>query len=305
MTPSLALAHLTILGTPPPVMAALAASAGYGSIGVRLLPATKAEIRHDMSKGSYLVKETRKVLEETGLRVLDVEALSLDGFIGREDWLGALDVAQQLGARVLNVIGADWNRHRLIDKFALLASDAEDFGVRASLEPISYQAVRTIQDASSVITEVGRGGIMLDTLHFHRAGGQPDDVDDIPLDQFSVVQLSDGPAAERQSVAIPSNDPMGQKEGATTRELESRVLRDLPGDGDFPLARLLRKLGSTVPISIEVPNPALVEQIGESEYIRRAHQKTVSLLHDTFAPLSEAPSPTLEHLDDEGSRART
>lgn len=291
MTPPLALAHLTILGTPPPVLVALAARAGYGSVGVRLLPATKTEIRHDMSKGSYLVEETRKVLEETGLSVLDVEALSLDASIDREEWLGALDVAQQLGAKVLNVIGADWNRHRLIDKFALLASDAEDFGVRASLEPISYQAVRTIQDASAIITEVGRGGIMLDTLHFQRAGGQPDDIDGIPLEQFSVIQLSDGPEAERQSVAIPCNDPMGQKEGATARELESRVLRDLPGDGDFPLACLLRRLSSSIPISIEVPNPALVEQIGESNYIRRAHQKTVSLLDDTFGASPSEPGP--------------
>jgi sugar phosphate isomerase/epimerase len=286
-TPTLALAHLTILGTPPPVMATLAAAAGYRSIGIRLLPATTSEIRHDMGPDSYLLKETRKALEDTGITVLDVEALSLDSKISRDDWLVALDVAHQLGASVLNVIGSDWTRDRLIERFAALAADAEEFGVRASLEPISYQAVSTIEDASSIVTEVGRGGIMLDTLHFQRAGSQPEDIDNVPLAQFSMVQLSDGPIAERKEVAIPANDPMGQKEGATARELESRVLRDLPGDGEFPLVPLLRKLGPTIPVSVEVPNPALVEHLGEADYIKLAYRKAISLLHDAY----EAPAP--------------
>lgn len=287
--PTLALAHLTILGTPPPVMATLAATAGYRSIGIRLLPATTSEIRHDMGPNSYLLKETRKALEDTGITVLDVEALSLDSRIGRDDWLVALEVAHQLGASVLNVIGSDWNRDRLIERFAVLVADAEEFGVRASLEPISYQAVSTIGDASSIVTEVGRGGIMLDTLHFQRAGGQLEDIDNVPLVQFSMLQLSDGPAMERRSVAIPANDPMGQTEGATTRELESRVLRDLPGDGEFPLVPLLRKLGPTIPVSVEVPNPSLVELMGEADYIKLAYRKAISLLHDAYeAPAAQA-----------------
>lgn len=291
-TPTLALAHLTILGTPPPVMARLAAAAGYRSIGIRLLPATTSEIRHDMGPDSYLLKETRKALEDTGITVLDVEALSLDSKISRDDWLVALDVAHQLGASVLNVIGSDWTRDRLIERFAVLAADAEEFGVRASLEPISYQAVSTIGDASSIVTEVGRGGIMVDTLHFQRAGGKPEDIENVPLAQFSMLQLSDGPVMERRSVAIPANDPMGQKEGATTRELESRVLRDLPGDGEFPLVPLLRKLGPTIPVSVEVPNPSLVELMGEADYIKLAYRKAISLLHDAYeTPADQAVPP--------------
>ena len=284
-TPPLALAHLTILGTPPPVMAALAATAGYQSIGVRLLPATTAEVRHDMGSGSYLLTETRKALEDTGVTVLDVEALSLDANMNRDDWLAALEVAEGLGASILNVIGSDPLRDRLTESFAALAADAREFGVRASLEPISYQAVSTIGDAASIITEVGMGGIMLDTLHFQRAGGQLKDIENIPVTHFSMVQLSDGPILERTSVEIPPNDPMGQKEGATTRELESRVLRDLPGDGGFPLVDLLRRLGPTLPVSVEVPNPALVGHLGEAQYIKLAYQKARAVLEEAFHDL--------------------
>ncbi|RYE43706.1 MAG: sugar phosphate isomerase/epimerase [Hyphomicrobiales bacterium] len=283
----LALAHLTLLGCAPSALVEIAAQSGFSMVGVRVLPATLNEVRYPLHAGSPMVAQTRRALSSAGIGVLDVEALSLDGQMTRELWLPALEVAGELGASVLNVIGADPDPHRLRDSFAALCADAAAHGVRASLEPISYQPIRTVSDAAEVIEDVECGGIMLDTLHFQRAGSAPREISALPRSLFSVIQLSDGPPAPRVGVVVPKFDPMAQAGETSARVIESRVQRDLPGEGIFPLTEILRRVHPETPISVEVPNPRLIAEIGPFEYARRAFVAANRVL-DTVDP---APTP--------------
>lgn len=278
----LALAHLTLLGSSPPTLIEVAGEAGFTMVGVRVLPATSAEVRYPLGAGTPLLARTRRALAATGITVLDVEALSLDGTMNAEQWLPALETAAELGAMVLNVIGSDPDRSRLIESFSSLCSDADQHGIRASLEPISYQPVATVFDAIDVVEASGCGGMMLDTLHFHRAGSVPEDVSRVPGSLFSVVQLSDGPISPRTDVSVPEYDPMAQAGESSPRIIESRVLRDLPGHGVFPLTEILRRVPAGIPVSVEVPNPRLIAEIGPVSYAKRAHaaaRKTLNNAH--------------------------
>ena len=54
-----------------------AADAGYGYVGLRLLPATAEEVQHPMVGDTPLVRETARRLADTGVRALDIEIFRL------------------------------------------------------------------------------------------------------------------------------------------------------------------------------------------------------------------------------------
>ena len=109
----LSLAHLTLLASAPPDLLRAAASAGFERVGLRVVPATEGEDRYPLAAGSPMLRDTVSLLDDLGLEVLDVEALRLDGSTSPAQWLPALELGAVLGARVLNVIGADGDRGRL------------------------------------------------------------------------------------------------------------------------------------------------------------------------------------------------
>ena len=85
--------------------------------------------------------------------------------------------------------------------------DAHEFGITASIEPISYQKVDTFPRAA--VAEQTGCGIMLDVLHFVRAGGTVGDLAAAPPGAVQVIQLRDGPAAVPHLEA-PPRMPLGQ-----------------------------------------------------------------------------------------------
>lgn len=264
---TLALAHLSVLMCGPPEVARIAAASGFTHIGVRVLPATPTERRYPLSPRSPLVRETKRALDDSGVGVLDIEALNLDGTISRETWLPQLEVGAELGATVLNIIGSDPDRARLTDSFGLLAADAEKYGIVASLEPSSFQALDRMERAQEIVQEVGRGAIMLDVLHFNRAGHQPIDLDRIDASLLSMVQLCDGPSHVPTMRSVDRGSvPMNQSVDGSDRQREARLQRLLPDRGEFELDEILRRIPPTVPISVEVPDPVEVQRIGAERW---------------------------------------
>ncbi|MFL6133015.1 MAG: sugar phosphate isomerase/epimerase family protein [Nocardioidaceae bacterium] len=273
MSNPLGLAHLSALDLAPPDLVRRAADAGFTSVGVRVFPATPGEERYPMTAGSPMSRQTLSAMAETGVTVLDVEAFTLDGARGRDQWLPALDAGAALGATVLNVIGGDADRHRLTDSLAELVADGRDHGIRPSLEPIAYQRVDTIGAACALSRETGCG-IMLDVLHFVRAGGQVVDLHEVPADALCVIQLCDGPETP-PSLPVPERMPLGQTVSADRLPLESRSRRLSPGKGTFPLREIL-EIFPTTPVSIEVPDVAACAQFGHAVHLERLHRAFVS-----------------------------
>jgi sugar phosphate isomerase/epimerase len=239
------IAHLTLLGLGPPDLVTTAAEAGYDFVGVRVRPVTPAEPRYPMEPGSPLSRATLARLADTGLEVRDVEFLPLGPDTGPADWLPALEAGGALGARTFSVTGADPDRGRLTDTLARLVADAAPYGIRPTLEPISYQPVSRVADAAAVARAAG-AEVLVDALHVHRGGSDLAEVR--ALGPVPLVQLCDAPLA-----------------APTDLRAEAREQREVVGEGALPLADLLAALPAGTPLSVEVPHAALAARLTPGE----------------------------------------
>jgi sugar phosphate isomerase/epimerase len=268
MNRTIGLAHLSALHLSPPELVDAAAAAGFASVGIRVYPATPGESSYPMAAGSFTSAQTIERLAATGLAVRDVEAFTLNGARGREQWEPALEAGAALGASVLNVIGGDPDPVRLRDSLAALVEDARKYGIRPSVEPISYQPLDSVTAAGLLVEETGCG-IMLDVLHFVRAGGRIPQLEDLPAGAVTVIQLCDGPHGT-PALPVPRSMPLGQDVNGSARQIESRSKRLAPGEGVFPLREILAALPDA-PISVEVPDVAAIEAVGTDVHLKYLH----------------------------------
>ncbi len=285
-SPPVGIAHLTLLQLSPPDLVTTAAAAGFSFVGVRVKAVTAGEHEYPMSPGSPMSKETLQRLDDTGLSVLDVEFLSLGPQTGPDDWLPALEAGAALDARTISVVGVDEQRDRLTDTLSRLTADATPFGILPTLEPISYNAVSRVDEAAALAIATG-AAVLLDALHVQRGGSSLDEVRALDPALVPVLQLCDGPLVLPESLDVPAELPLGMTTDGSVLKTESRALRQVPGEGEFPLAELLAVVAPETPLSAEVPNVRLQEQLPPLEYAVRNREAVRALLERV-----RAPSPT-------------
>lgn len=258
----LGLAQLSLLDVPPPQLVDTASLAGFDFVGVRVRPVTAAERPYNMQPGSPLLAETRRRMADTGIRVVDIEFLLLDGTVGRDAWMPMFEAGAALGAEYLTVAASDPDSGRLAATLAQLVQDGKDHGIVPSLEPISYQQVRSLPGAAALAGESGCK-VLLDALHYARFGGTLEEVRSI-AGRIPMLQLCDGPATQP-----------GDREALI---VESRSGRRVPGEGDFPLVDLIRTVDPALPISVEVAAGVLARQLGPVGFARRLKAATDHIL---------------------------
>lgn len=271
------IAHLTLLDLAPPELVATAAEAGYDFVGVRVKAVTEGEHQYPMAPGSPMSRETVARLADTGLIVRDVEFLQLRPDTDRDDWMPALEAGAALGASTFSVVGVDPDRARLAATLARLAADAAPYGILPTLEPISYQPVSRVADAAAVARAAG-AAVLLDALHIQRGGSTVDDVRALEPALVPCVQICDGPLATPVSLELPPRLPLGMTADGSVLQIEARALRQVPGEGEFPLAELLAAVPRDTPISVEVPNAVLTARLSPVEFATR-NRRGVEALH--------------------------
>lgn len=230
------LEHLTLLGVAPPDLVTVAAGAGFGAIGLRVCPATDGERPWPMAPGSAMLAETALRCADTGITVLDVEAIRLGPRGARVT--PVLEAAAELGARFVNAICEDPDLSRLSDEFARLVEAARPYAVRPVIEFMAYRSVRTLDDAVAVAARSGGGGILIDALHVQRCGVSLDALRGLDPALVTYVQVCDAP------LAAPADEIR-----------EARSERLLPGEGELPLPGLLAALPGGIPVAVEAPQP--------------------------------------------------
>lgn len=258
----LGLAQLSLVGTAPPDLVLIAAVAGFDFIGVRVRPVTPVERPYDLSPGSPLLRDTLDRMRNTGVTVRDIEFLLLDGSDQREAWLRMMEAGQALGATSLTVACADQDTSRAAGTLARMTEDGRGFGVVPTLEPISYQAVRSVPDAAELARQAGCR-IVVDALHCRRVGGTPAQLHQ-HADVVEMLQLCDGPAQRPAT-----------REGLVH---ESRAERGIPGEGGFDLPALVAAVPPDVPVSVEVPSERHLAELGEKGWARRLHDAAQAVL---------------------------
>jgi sugar phosphate isomerase/epimerase len=245
------LEHLTLLDLAPPEFVSVAASAGFGAVGLRIAPATPGEEPWPMSPGSPMLAETVRRCAGAGITVLDVEAIRLGPRPAAYEPF--LEAAAALGARYLNAVCEDPDLERLGDHFASLVEQAEPYGVRPVIEFMAYRSVRTLAGAVSIAGRSGGGGILVDALHVRRCGVDLGQLAAVDPALIAYLQLCDAPLA-------PPPDPVA----------EGRAGRLLPGEGELPLAGLLAAVPGRVPVAAEVPH--VKGPAGPAEFAVRARR---------------------------------
>ncbi|MGF7212671.1 sugar phosphate isomerase/epimerase [Skermanella aerolata] len=261
---SLSLSHLSALDLAPPELVSVAAAAGYRTVGLRLNPAAPGAISYPLGRGTVALAETLRRMKDTGVAVYDVEFVPLTPDIDVGRCASMFETAAELGAQRVNVSGDDPDFARLSANFAGICELAGTFGLAVDLEFMRWRHVGSLPQAAEIVRRAGssNGAILLDALHLFRSGGSAEAVRALEPGLIHSVQLCDAPAE------APPPDRIID---------EARNHRLPPGQGELPLAELVKSLPAAVAFAVEVPVP---QDAGISPFmhVRKIREATESLL---------------------------
>lgn len=258
MQASYSIAQLTALDFSPPEIIELAARTGYDQAGVRLLPVAPGAVAYPLMDDARMLRETLARMNDTGVKVFDLELIRLDAQFDLQRYLPFFEVGAQLGAKAVLVAGDDPEQGRLVEHYARLCDAMQPFGLSADLEFMPWTAVNDLASALHIVEQADRanGGILVDALHFDRSDSRFEDLQRSPAQWLHYAQICDGPAMRPDT-----------HEGLIQA---ARCGRLLPGEGDIDLARIWRSLAAEVPVSVEIPNDRRVAQVGVEAWAREA-----------------------------------
>ena len=257
MTRQFSLAHLTVLGCAPPEMTYIAAKAGYDFVSFRpIYMGLPGEPNYALAKNKEMLRQTKKALADTGVRLLDIELARIYDGVDPKKYLPAMEVAAELGGR--HVISSVWTPERnfAIERFAELCELAKQFGLTVNLEFMAFSDVKNLREVLNFLKAAGQEncGILIDTLHFYCARVALEELDEVPSELIHFAHLCDGP------IDIPLT-----REGLIHTAREERLYA---GEGGIDIAAILNRIPD-VPYSIELPHLTRVKEYGYEEHARR------------------------------------
>lgn len=248
MSREYSLSFLTVADVSPVEAVKIAAKCGYAAVGLRLLPAAPNEVDYPILSDSKLIKETRAALDDTGVRIADVEIVRITSDFEPNKYLQFLSTAEQLGARHILVAGNDPEQSRLIHHFAQFCELSKQFGLSCDLEFMPWTNVKNLAQAEYIVNQSGQenAAILIDALHFDRSDSTLEQIKALDLKQLNYVQLCDG---------FAEYDP--SDEGLIKIARSNRLV---PGQGEIDLIGLIRALPKEIMLAAEVPNLVLAER---------------------------------------------
>ena len=285
----LGIGHLTMLDVPPPDWVVIAATAGFDLVGIRVAPGTDGTEPWPIFPRSPMLAETLLRLDDTGVRVLDLDVVRLTPDSAVAEYRPVLEVGATLSARFLTVLGDDPDPARARDTFAALVDEALTYGLRPMIEPVAYSQVRSLDEAVAVVDGSG-GGILVDPLHLYRCGDTPDRLRVLDPTLLPYFLVCDAPRTAPRGLPAPRSGwyhRSGRRDRSADYgrlgdpQLEALTRRLLPGSGELPLGAVVDAMPAGVPVSVAAPNPQLRDQLGALGFARQARRALVSLLAST------------------------
>jgi sugar phosphate isomerase/epimerase len=224
-----------------------AATAGFKGVGI-----WHTDLEHILY--SRTLPEMKAILDDNGINYLELEFLTdwfLDGARkdesdGRKRRL--LEASAALNAKHVKIgdfYSSITPMPRLIEAFAALCKEAEDYGATIGFEFMASSMLPSLRDSLTLVESAGakNGGLIVDIVHIMNLGISYEEVSRIPLQYLVNVELNDG--------ALPGSplyDP-------------SRARR-FCGEGDFDIKGFIeavRKTGYTNPWAVEIISKELVD----------------------------------------------
>lgn len=248
MSREYSLSFLTVADVSPIEAVKIAAKCGYAAVGLRLLPAAPNEADYPVLTDTKLINETRAVLNDTGVRIADVEIVRITQDFEPRKYLQFLNTAKELGARHILVAGNDSEQSRLIHHFGQFCELSKQLGLSCDLEFMPWTNVKNLAQAEYIVNQAGQenAAILIDALHFDRSDSTIEQVKTLNPKQLNYVQLCDG---------FAEYDPSDE---ALIKIARSNRL--VPGQGEIDLVGLIRALPKEIMLAAEVPNLVLAER---------------------------------------------
>lgn len=257
METKFSLAHLTVLGCAPPEMIYLAKMCGYDYVSLRpIYMGLPGEPNYDLANNSEMLLQTKKALDATGIGVHDIELARITDDIDVKEYLPAMKVGAELGAKsILTSVWSD-NKPLYTQKFHDLCELAKPLGLSVDLEFVTWAGVKNLEQAAELLnsTTATNKGIMIDTVHFNRSRVAIEELDVLPKEWFNFVHLCDAPKE------IPETD-----EGLI---FTGRDERYYVGEGGINIGEIIKKIPKKVVFSIELPHIKRVAELGYAEHAR-------------------------------------
>ncbi len=244
------LAHVTVLGCPPPEAIGIASRCGYDFVGLRTIPlGLPGEPRYVLEDDPALFRATRDALRDTGVKLHDIEDVIIAPDRDVRSCARALACGAELGARhlICNVWGGE--PAFVQDQFDQLCDLAAPLGMTVQAEFVSFTQLVDLQDAWRLVKASGRdnAGILIDMLHFLRSGVALDEIDAIPRDRFGFLHLDDGAAVDHPT-------PESMKAAARGERL-------YVGEGIAPIREVVARLPDLT-LAIEIVHTERVKTLG-------------------------------------------
>jgi len=260
------LAHLTVLGCAPPEMVYIASMTGYDYVSIRpIYMGLPGEPNYDLANNEEMLRQTKEALDNTGIKVHDIELARIYDGVDLESYRPAMQVGKELGAKyILSSIWTD-DKEYYTKKMAELCDIAKEYDLKVAFEFVTWAGVKDLKEAKELFEKIDKDNIghMIDTLHFHRSRVEVNELDEIPEDRYAFIHLCDGPPE------IPTD-----KEGLIHTGRDERLY---VGEGAIDIAGIVNRMPEQV-FSIELPHIERHEEFGYAEHARRCLTKAKDYL---------------------------
>jgi len=194
---------------------------------------------------STALNDTKAALARHNLEVLDIEVIWIpEGGKLDDSHKLIVDAGLELGAPNALVVSSEPDKNRTAEALFKLCEWAAPGNMRMALEFLMITAVRNMDDALDIIdrTDHPAAALLIDTLHFQRAGHAPNVIENIDPHLMPYSQICDG-----------NRDCQSNFD----RYLEDAIdLRSVPGEGQLPVREVIDALPTDIPFSLEVRSKA-------------------------------------------------
>lgn len=194
-------------------------------------------------------RELKSAFRNSDVVPLEIEVIMLGNPADTDNHRRLLDAGADIGATEAIVVSTVADPSQTADLMAELCAHAQRRDINLCLEFLPIFAIKDLEGALDVLARVDRRNakLLIDPLHLARCGRTPAALAGIDEDLFSFAQFCDAPA---ELGDVPSYEVLLEE------ALHGRVN---PGEGGLPLAELLTRLPTTIPLSLEVRSRRLRE----------------------------------------------
>ena len=236
MPHSLSLAAGTLPEFHPHEVALAAGYAGFSHVGLTIEPD---------KWNQETLRTTQSAMQAHDLSVLDVEVVWIpEGGQLDDGHRLIIDAGLELGAANILAVSAEPDKDRTAAAIHQLCQWAAPGGMRVALEFLMITAVRNMPDALDIIARADHpaAALLIDTIHFRRAGHEPDDIEGLDPSLLPYTQVCDGNLACEDDFQSYLTDAVD--------------LRSVPGEGELPVREILEFLPADIPLSLEIRSSA-------------------------------------------------